>query len=727
MSLFSVSSFFVFSCTFFIALFVLLKSKDRGLGYIWFFMCMSNVVWGIGSFKFSLTDNYNNAFFWWQIAYIGIIGTPVFFYHFVLQLLRFNQKKVLFLVYCIGAFSVFSVFFLPQFFLGNIIYKFGQFYYQDWTKSYSLLWLFFYITLYWILLIYTFVLLIVKYKSSRGNFRQQIKYIILASVIGWLGPHGAFLPVLGINIYPYSNFFIAFWPSLIAYAIVKHRLMDIRVFISKAIAFSFGYIFFVAVPFVFAYYYEDFLQDILGRHWWLVPSGMILVVSYISPIIYFKIRQEIDKQLLKEQQRYRTLLLKSAEGMIHEHDLSQLCKLIVYIIKKNLKLKYAAIYLKDNDSDEYYLKQSIKRNRLDYKLKFREDSHLIRLLKHRYKALIYEELSDAVKEELTSITELGMIVPSFRGKEIVGILFLGEKLNREAYTVDDIQMFDILSKQAALAIMNSMYINEFKRAQERMFASEKLASIGGMADGMAHQIKNRLNQFSVGSGEIKLEIQDYIDKHKDVLEQNPDLKKSLDYIIQVSDSLVNNVKRTDSILKGILNFARTDEKDGYFGFFSTQDIVERAVELLKVKHQITEFPVEVIFNGAENIYGVKVQIMEVLYNLMDNAYESIEVKAKIKEEQNKEFKPLIKITFSEDTKNYYISIVDNGEGIRLSDKKKVFAPFFTTKSSYKSGSGIGMYIVQRMIVENHHGSITFESIYLEGVEFNITLPKKEKE
>jgi signal transduction histidine kinase len=129
---------------------------------------------------------------------------------------------------------------------------------------------------------------------------------------------------------------------------------------------------------------------------------------------------------------------------------------------------------------------------------------------------------------------------------------------------------------------------------------------------------------------------------------------------------------------------------------------------------------------VENIHGVKAQIMESIYNILDNAYEAILDKRnyRLTDEEKLTFTPLIKLKVSENERNWRLEISDNGIGVKEQDAKKIFAPFFTTKSSYKSGTGIGMYVVKTIVEENHHGKIWFESTYMQGTKFVIELPKK---
>jgi signal transduction histidine kinase len=319
-----------------------------------------------------------------------------------------------------------------------------------------------------------------------------------------------------------------------------------------------------------------------------------------------------------------------------------------------------------------------------------------------------------------------LIVPSIIEDEVLGFLILGEKLDKSAYTQDDINVFKILSHQAALAIENCLFLEEFKKVQQQLFQAEKLASIGGIADGVAHQIKNRLNHFSLASGELKMAIKDFIDKNPNIVKEAK-LKELFDYFMQIADSLSRNVKRTDGIIRGILNFARTTEKDTYFGWCSLEEMIKSSLNLILIKHEVASIPVEVNLNSIDMIWGVKSQLNEVIYNLTDNSYEATQMLIEILSPQEREnYQPKIRIEAKEEPLDYLIIISDNGIGIKEEDKRRIFAPFFTTKASYKSGSGIGMYVVRRIVEENHKGKIWFESQYKKGTTFYIRLPKPKK-
>ena len=214
-------------------------------------------------------------------------------------------------------------------------------------------------------------------------------------------------------------------------------------------------------------------------------------------------------------------------------------------------------------------------------------------------------------------------------------------------------------------------------------------------------------------------------KHEKILSENPDLKESINYIIKTAQSINDNVKRTHSMIRGILDFAKVDNKSNMFSHFQLSEVAGNTLTLLCVKHHLPEFPLVIDTTCSTIIYGVKVQITESLFNIFDNCYEAIDEKRHgLTIPEQKAFKPMIKLSASQKDGYTIIDIEDNGIGIKDENKHKIFAPFFTTKPSVKSGTGIGMYVVRRMIEEYHKGKIRLDSIYGTGTKIQITLPYK---
>jgi signal transduction histidine kinase len=520
------------------------------------------------------------------------------------------------------------------------------------------------------------------------------------------------------NIYPFGNFTIPLYCIIVTYAILKFHLLDVKVTITRAGIALTVYSLFFGLPFYLGYKTNS----------WLLSTSSAILLAIPAPLIYRYFRVKAENVLLAQQRHYQKILLQAASGMVREHNLDRLLKLIVYIVKRVVRIEYAAIFSHDRENKIYVLKAARNHRATFPGVVFEENSPLIFYLKTNYLPHTKEEMPfyarDYLEKELR--TSFDLIVPSVMEDEVLGFLVLGEKLDKSAYSQDDINVFKILSHQAALAIENCLFLEEFKKVQQQLFQAEKLASIGGIADGVAHQIKNRLNHFSLASGELKLAIRDFINKNPQAIKDEK-IKSLFEYLIQIADSLTSNVKRTDSVVRGILNFARTTDKDLYFGYCSLEEMIRTSLDLILVKHEVAQLPVEVNLNSVNMIWGVKSQLNEVIYNLIDNAYEATQMIGDVISSQEKEtYQPKIKVEAKEDEQGYLIMISDNGIGIKGEDRQKMFAPFFTTKSSYKSGSGIGMYVARRIIEENHKGKIWFESEYLKGTKFFIQLPKPKK-
>ncbi|MEK7555648.1 MAG: histidine kinase N-terminal 7TM domain-containing protein, partial [Patescibacteria group bacterium] len=247
MNPFAISSILIVVTNVFLGVFVLWKKGDDKLNklrVIWFLVCLFIVFWGTLGYKISTANSEAEAFSWWHWFYIGPIFIPVFFYHFVYHFLQLKSKEkrykyILFSVYALALFFwQFSLFF-PERFAGDLNLFFGHIYTPSFNSANPTIFLF-YVSFYWFLLAYAFFLLFKAFKNSTGIIRNQLKYFIFGSILGWFGPHGFWLMYFNVHIYPYTNFLIVIYPFIFTYAILKYQLMDIKLIIKKAFFYSVG-------------------------------------------------------------------------------------------------------------------------------------------------------------------------------------------------------------------------------------------------------------------------------------------------------------------------------------------------------------------------------------------------------------------------------------------------------------------------------------------------------
>ena len=694
---------------------VFVKRPNNPLNQIFSAMCFTSGCWQLFyALSYNMSSDASAAKLL-KIGYCGVVFIAITNFHYAVVFLDLKKlRRIAWGAYVIGIIFCMSIWTTNLFFNG--VYKYFWGYYPRAGIMHPLFLVFFIGLLSAAISLYLYFLIWKKALLSPTQ-QVQIKYLSFAFVIYNIACVD-FVPNYGISIYPFGNVFTFLFLAISAYTIIRYHLMDIRVAITRAGIFLTVYTMVLGLPFWIGYQTKS----------WAWSTSVAVILASLGPLIYRMLQKKAEDTLLAKQRRYQKVLLQAAEGMSREHDLPRLFKLIVYIVKKTVRIKFAAAFSYDFDAEGFVLRAVKDHHMVKEKAVVDEQSVLVTFMHERGHPFLAEEMPATSREMLKRALnlEFALVVPAMMESKMLGFLVLGEKQDKSHYSQDDINVFEILANQAALAIENCMFIAESKKAQERIFAAEKLAAIGGMADGVAHQVKNRLNHFSVASGEMQFEIEDFFKKNVSLVEQNPQLKNTLDYLSKIAESLVGNVKKTDQIIKGILNFARTEETATYFSEFPLQDIITASLDMLVVKHKLAQFPLDYAAGAHDIIYGVKAQLMEAVYNTLDNGYEAIQERMNsITDEQERfAFVPKIRFEHLDRGDKDVLIISDNGIGIKDEDKRKIFAPFFTTKSSYKSGSGIGAYVVKRMVEENHKGKIIFESEYLKGTRFVIELPKK---
>lgn len=704
-----------------VGLLVFLKNAKSKTNIFFSFLCIILFIWNFAYFIAYFLDNYNKSKIYLNVGYSAVIFITVILFHFVTIFLNKRYTKLLVIIYSINAMFLISLWY-TTFFVKDI-QRFFWGYYPIAGIIHPIFIVVQTVIGFFALYILYRHLTKVKYSSSE---HKRIKYIFWALTIGFISSID-YLPNYRVGIYPIGSFFLIIFISITTYAIIKHKLLDIEIFITRATVFAMSYGFTFGLPFVIFSLWRQQVHSIFNHFPWAIPATVMCYagMATITPFVYIRLENKAKNIIFAKQRHYQKLLLESSKTLLREHSLNKLLNSTVDLLKKTVKINFVAIFLKDQDDRNFVLKV-VKGDKGFSVTSFSPDKDsFIKLLKKRKSSLAYDEINPILNSNFKINFQL--IVPIFIEDKLVGFLGLGEKEDNSLYTEDDINVFEILSRQVALAIDHCKFLEEFSQTQEKIFQAEKLASIGGMADGVAHQIKNRLNFFSIVSGEIKSNADEFMKANAELVEKNSDLKNYINYISEIGDSLINNVRKTNSIIEGILSFARTGEKGTFFSIFSLKEIIDTALGLLLVKHHINHFPLMIEDDSSDIVYGVKSQILECIYNILDNCYEAIKEKIEfhLAEDEKKNFKPIIQLQLKVKGNFNVIEICDNGIGIKEENRQKIFAPFFTTKPSNKSGTGIGMYVVKRIIEENHQGSVRFESEYMKGTKFFIKIPKND--
>lgn len=224
--------FFVAIPCAFMAVFVLIKEfKERkSTPMIWVALLLSIALWGFGMYKIGTATDQFNAYFWWRIAEIGVILIPVLLTHFVISYLGLNRKIFLAIFYLLTFIYLFFNFY-TGFFIKDLYFAFGEFYYIVKTPLYSI-----FICIFIASVLYILFELIKSYNKAKGEMKSQIKYLIWVFAVGFSGGITSYFPVYNINIYPIWNGLITISVILVTYIIYKHHFMDIRIIATELFA-----------------------------------------------------------------------------------------------------------------------------------------------------------------------------------------------------------------------------------------------------------------------------------------------------------------------------------------------------------------------------------------------------------------------------------------------------------------------------------------------------------
>ena len=274
-------------------------------------------------------------------------------------------------------------------------------------------------------------------------------------------------------------------------------------------------------------------------------------------------------------------------------------------------------------------------------------------------------------------------------------------------------------------------INELTQTQGRLINQEKLASLGALTAGIAHEIKNPLNfvtNFAELAIQIGKEITEEIDKIK--LQIPPESLSAIEDHLKTLQLNISKIykhgKRADSILRNML-----DHSKGGSGEQVPYNINELLDEYIILSYhgmraQDPLFNVKLVKEFDPTMPKILISLQEmsrVFLNLLNNAYYSVNQK---KKSLGDSYAPLVRITTFYRNDLVIIKVWDNGEGIPANILPNLFTPFFSTKPIGK-GTGLGLSLSYTIIVQGHHGTLTADSQFGEFAEFVITLPVKKGE
>ena len=467
-------------------------------------------------------------------------------------------------------------------------------------------------------------------KRSSGNRRNQTKYLFWASVLGFGGGITAFFPAFNIPLPSLAHYFVPLYVAITVYAILKHNLLDIRILVRTGLTYSVMTLLFSGFYILLLIMFSKFFQEITGWNSIYVTAVLVFVfISLFEPIRRI-VQNALDRLFFHQKYEYARTIKDLSDAAVSIFNKEELLNKVTETIKSTMKVSSVEISSKDEEISGFDLSLPMKAN-----------------------------------------------------GRIVGRLNLGHKMSGEMFSKEDIDLLSTLANQVAISIENSNLYQQILR-------SDKLAALGTMSAGLAHEIKNPLASL------------------KGLTQILPDNLSDDEFLKKYMEIVPRQIDRINSIVEKLMNFSKPVE--GIMETVNLRNVLEGIVKL--VETDCMKKGIRLIAELKDvYVYGNAEQLTQAYMNLVLNSMDAMTDGGELK----------IEMVIKED--RVFVFIKDKGCGILDKNIGKLFDPFFTTK---ENGTGLGLAIFYRIINE-HNGSVEVQSKINEGTTFKTWLYTKPKE
>ena len=680
---------------------VVLSSNPKNIAHQ-LFACfvLSFATWNMGELIMISSVNPIRAILGVRVIFVGLTFAPLFFLHFSFV---FPSKKrsewakgfKLFLLYLIPVALVvtFSLTFridIERFKELRNVFYYGLLFEEPliFLVFLGLIALFSGICIYWGIKNLIQSLRTIRIPKQKLQIKYLIFGIVSMAIVGTIINLSNYFLKLGWPIFFLASLYSILVSFFFAIALIKYRLLDIHLLIRGGILYSSvsGLILAIYIL-IIKNIGEAISQRAYGRSL-LVESALILALVFMLRPFQTKVGDWIDRFFYMERVRFRTKLSEFSRTLTELVDLDEVARTTVYFITQTLHEDSVVFFFLKNEVNEYRPNFGAP---LHDEMKYSSQHPFVKRIESNGRAVDLEHLreSEGEVEEIDDLIKKGWVVvaPIFMKEKLLGFIVLGKKRSEKDYTVEELELLEAFSNQTALAISRALIYRDMSLKDKQIMQAEKMAAIGELAAGIAHEIRNPLGIIT-GSAET-------VRKHAD----RKIREEMTNYILEES-------KRINGLINTFLDFART--KEPKLVSCDLREVLEKT--LLLLSPQAKTLGVEIKKEVPQKLLQVSIdadQMRQAFTNLGVNALEAMPQGG------------VLKVTVLENAKGkIMLRFSDTGKGIPKEVQAKVFDAFFTTK---EGGTGLGLSIVHRIITQ-HGGDISVEGEEGRGSIFTISLP-----
>ncbi len=561
-------------------------------------------------------------------------------------------------------------------------------------------------------------------RSPSRAVRDRVRFLVVVGALATTFTLADFLSFMGVVLPPIGAVLSIVFLFVLAESLTRPRLADLyemagRLLVATALAFSLAGIFYVFVALV-------------GRFNTMYLNAVLAAIVFL--VLFEPLQTEVERRIhqffFRERYDLETSVAELRRRLSHVLEIDEMVETLLSGLERSRRVTSCAIYLRDQDGHGFDLAGSFGDaapsdgqpvspllGRIPRRIEALVARPLLDRLQHSSVSL--EELSREGKESdtsvLTAASTVGLLGSSVllavRGDEdqLVGIIVVADSRVRDAFTPEEISLLETVASQIGVAIANSRIYSQMK---ER----DRLAALGAMAAGLAHEVKNPLGAIK-GAAQLLEEM--------GVQGEGEGQREFVGIILE-------EVNRLDRVVGSFLDYARPHAGNPIP--LDLSGAVRRTVQILSSQQGED---VNIQLELAESLPRVKIdpeQFRQVLINLVQNAIQAMSGKGRVTVSTSARrppsrvwsssssswasAPPSERIARNAEPEVVEVSVRDTGPGISQKVLKNLFVPFFTTK---ERGTGLGLAISQS-IVQNAGGTIQVHSQPGAGTTFTIVLP-----
>jgi signal transduction histidine kinase len=519
---------------------------------------------------------------------------------------------------------------------------------------------------------------------SSPRQRAQAKFWLLAGVVQIAFAFTNLLAIYGFHTYPLGDMGSVFMAGTIAYAIVRHRLMDVDYVVRKLVSFALP----VAIILVPGSIGVSALSQALGGEEPLIVAcaavGLALVAVVLIPTLQEALETRVQQALFPQAYDYRRRLGELGTTLVHVLNERELGQRLGESLSDILDVEPCDVWLRDDES--LRLTRVYPPAAESEALAEGLDTALDGLTT----PMLTSELDSTLLTELFRARRWEVGIPLRINQRLTGFVGLGRKRDFRIFSGEDLQLLASVAAGASVALENAHLSRQLRNSEQVLERANRLSSLGMLAAGIAHEIRNPLVAV------------------KTFLDLLPSRTGDKEFMTNFRDLSLTELRRVTDLITDLLALgksAATERRSVELG-----PIVEPIARLMDSTAR--KRGVQIVSHvqaGVPPIHADPDQLKQIILNLVLNAIDA-------SPEGGRVMLGLRTPRVGHD--RVILEVRDEGAGIAPDKLKSIFHPFFTTKDT---GTGLGLALVHQMVVE-HGGDIVVESELGRGSVFRVTLP-----